>query len=104
RSGVAYGDGTTAQGGIVPLLHRGEEGVHVHMDDLARRSDVHKPRLAEREQSWNILLARNRPRHECPSPMQPSPYPARRSPTAARRVQGLRTTLVHSLGLSWKFL
>ena len=48
RSGVAYGDGAAAQGGIIPLLHRGEEGVHIHMDDLARCGDVHGPTPSKR--------------------------------------------------------
>ncbi|MNU56952.1 hypothetical protein D3C71_460570 [compost metagenome] len=58
RSGVAYSHRPSTQGRIIPLLHRGEEGVHVHMDDLARRGDVHAPRLAEREQSRNRYPAR----------------------------------------------
>ena len=34
---TAHGDGLTAQLRMVPLLDRGEERVHVHVDDLAHR-------------------------------------------------------------------
>jgi hypothetical protein len=32
---AADDDGLTSQLGMVPLLHGGEKGIHVHMDDLA---------------------------------------------------------------------
>ena len=32
---AADDDGLTLQLGMVPLLHRRKEGIHVHMDDLA---------------------------------------------------------------------
>ena len=39
-AGAADGHGLAAQGRIVALLHRGEEGVHVDVDDLAGTLDV----------------------------------------------------------------
>jgi hypothetical protein len=37
---AADDDGLTAELGMVPLLHGGEKGIHVHMDDLAEFDTV----------------------------------------------------------------
>ena len=37
---AADDDGLTSQLGMVPLLHGGEEGIHIHMDDLAEFGTV----------------------------------------------------------------
>ena len=37
---AADDDGLASQFGMVPLLHRREKGIHVHMDDLAEFGTV----------------------------------------------------------------